>query len=164
MAKISSYQSNFAGGIVDPLFHGRVDNDRYFTSLADCTNWIPTIQGALTRRGGTLRVASAFSAHRIAPFNYSATNVAIVLFYVTGFRVIAKDGTELYSALNNIEYTGSEYGTIDVEAVDWVQVGNSFIWVDGKRPPQLIQQRRGGWHHETFITRGPYGPLVIKVS
>ena len=160
MAKISSFQSNFAGGIVDPLFQGRVDNDRYFTSLDECTNWIPTIQGALTRRGGTRRVTASPNAKRIAPYNYSATNVAIIEFSTTGFRVLEKDGTELYnSGVLTIDTLPSP---VDVEAVDWVQIGNSFVWVDGKRPPQLIQQRRGGWHHEAFMTRGPYGPNVLN--
>ena len=54
MAKVSPALTNFNAGEWGPLTYGRVGIDKYGNSLRQCTNWIPTIQGPLRKRPGTL--------------------------------------------------------------------------------------------------------------
>ena len=46
-------QNNFNGGEISPLLHARNDLVPYQNGLTECVNFIPRIQGALTRRAGT---------------------------------------------------------------------------------------------------------------
>lgn len=83
MPKVSPLQSNFGGGEWSPLTYGRVDADRYKTGLKTCLNYIPTLQGALTRRPGTKFVAATKAPTelaRLVPFEFSVTQAYILEF------------------------------------------------------------------------------------
>lgn len=83
MPKVTPLQSNFNGGEFSPYLKGRVDADRYKTGLSTCLNFIPTIQGGLTRRPGTMYVADvkdSSKATRLVRFEYSTTQAYIIEF------------------------------------------------------------------------------------
>lgn len=83
MPKASPIQSSFGGGEISPLLYGRVDLDRYKTSLATCLNYIPTIQGGLTRRPGSYFVAEVKTSSkktRLIEFEFSTTQAYIIEF------------------------------------------------------------------------------------
>lgn len=92
MAKASPLQSSFNAGEFSPLLYGRVDAERYSAGLALCKNYIPTLQGALLRRPGTMFVAEAkdsSKAVRLVPFEFSTTQAYIIEFgdeYVRFYR------------------------------------------------------------------------------
>lgn len=92
MPKVSPLQSNFVSGEFSPLLFGRVDADRYKTGLAVCLNYIPTIQGSLPRRPGTIFVAETkFSSKksRILKFEFSTTQAYMLEFgdaYIRFFK------------------------------------------------------------------------------
>lgn len=92
MAKVSPFQGNFNGGEFSPLLYGRVDAERYQTGLATCLNYIPTIQGGLTRRGGTYYAAATKTAAeeaRLVRFEFSTTQAYILEFgdqYIRFYR------------------------------------------------------------------------------
>lgn len=83
MPKVSPIQGNFGTGEISPLAQGRVDLDRYKTALAVCQNYIPTIQGGLTRRPGTeyiVEVKDSTKKTRLVPFRFSQTDAYILEF------------------------------------------------------------------------------------
>lgn len=92
MPKASPLQSNFNGGEFSPLLYGRVDADRYGTGLATCLNYIPVIQGGLTKRPGTkfaYEVKDSTKRTRVVPFEFSTTQAYIIEFgdqYVRFYR------------------------------------------------------------------------------
>lgn len=104
MPKVSPLQSNFNGGEVSPLLYGRVDNDRYKNSLALCKNYIPTIQGGLTRRPGTMYVSpvkDSTKSTRLIPFEFSTTQ-AYMLEFGNQYIRFYKDNAQITLTPQNI--------------------------------------------------------------
>ena len=92
MAKVAPLQSNFNGGEFSPLVYGRVDTERYRTGLAICLNYIPTLQGGLTRRSGSY-FAAGTKTHakksRLVRFEFSTTQAYMLEFgdqYIRFYR------------------------------------------------------------------------------
>lgn len=83
MPKVSPIQNNFSAGEMSPLFFGRTDADRYKSSLATCKNYLPTIQGGLIRRPGTMfvsEVKDSTKKTRLIHFEFSTTQAYILEF------------------------------------------------------------------------------------
>lgn len=83
MPRVSPLQNNFSSGELSPLFFGRTDADRYKTALAVCKNYLPTIQGGLIRRPGTMFVSEAKDSTkkiRLIPFEFSTEQAYILEF------------------------------------------------------------------------------------
>jgi hypothetical protein len=83
MPKVSPIQSNFNGGEFSSYVHGRVEMDRYKSALSKCENYIPLIQGGLTRRSGTMFVAEVKDSSkkvRLEEFEFSTTQAYVIEF------------------------------------------------------------------------------------
>lgn len=83
MPKASPIQSSFNVGEISPLLFGRVDQEWYPAALATCLNYIPLIQGPVTRRGGTYwasEVKDSSRKTRVFRFEYSTTQAYIIEF------------------------------------------------------------------------------------
>lgn len=83
MPKVSPIQGNFLGGEISPLVYGRVDSERYKNGLATCLNFIPTLQGGLTRRPGSYYVAevkNSAKVSRLVEFEFSTTQAYLLEF------------------------------------------------------------------------------------
>ena len=81
MAKATPIQSNFSGGEFSPNMEFRVDNQRYATGLKTCLNYIPLLQGGVTRRPGTVFVAEvkdSTKATRLIPFRFNTSQAYII--------------------------------------------------------------------------------------
>lgn len=97
MAKSTWVQTNFNSGEWSPLAYGRFDIDKYKSGLSECLNFIPTQQGGLSRRPGTIRVQAVKDSTkppRLVPFEFSSTQSYIlefgeyyIRFYVNGGRL-----------------------------------------------------------------------------
>lgn len=75
MPKASPQQFTFNGGELSPLMLGRQDAERYRRGLLRCRNAVPLVQGAWTRRPGTIYVHTAKFPERqvrLIPFAFSA--------------------------------------------------------------------------------------------
>lgn len=99
MPKVSPIQGNFNAGELSPLMYGRIDADKYKQGLATCLNYIPTIQGGLSRRPGTIYGGEAKYSNkftRLEPFEFSTTQAYMLEigdFYV---RFWANNGIVTY--------------------------------------------------------------------
>lgn len=102
MARVSWLQTNFNGGEWSPLMYGRVDIAKYKNALAKLLNFIPTIQGSLTRRPGTPYVAevkTSAKATRLYRFEFSITQAYILEFGDQYVRFYTNDGQLLNAGI-----------------------------------------------------------------
>jgi hypothetical protein len=106
MARVAPYQSSFNAGEFTPLLFGQVSYDKYANALALCENYIPLVQGGLTRRPGTFDVAATkyggAKSSRLVRFEFSTTQAYIlefgdlyIRFYANGGQVESSPGTPL---------------------------------------------------------------------
>lgn len=78
--KASPIQANFIGGEFSPILYGRVDAEAYATGLARCLNYVPFLQGPITRRPGTYFVQDAknsgtLSLHKVKLVAFEFSNI-----------------------------------------------------------------------------------------
>lgn len=97
MPKAAPLQGNFSAGEIGPLVYGRVDAERYKHALATCLNYIPTLEGALTRRGGTEQLTYGEDGVLI-PFEFSRDQAYVLHFFNGNFRVLKQDGSYVFNS------------------------------------------------------------------
>ena len=138
MAKVAPIQGNFNGGEFSELVHGRVDSDRYGTGLAECKNWIPTIQGGLTRRSGTEFICEitdlVYGPSSVQEFKFSNTQKYAIIFFVDNLGVtkigFIKDRAQVLKSGNWYvvdQHDGGEnlpYGATDLIDLKFSQSGD----------------------------------------
>lgn len=85
--------TSFNAGELSPLIGGRPDLEKYRAGLSRCENFLPRVQGAATRRGGTRFVAPVKDAAQrawLVPFEF-AVNDAFVLEFGDGYIRFYRD-------------------------------------------------------------------------
>jgi hypothetical protein len=113
MPRATWIQQNFNSGEWSPTVYGRVGLEKYKTALATCLNYVPTVQGMLTRRPGTRYVAGTKSNGkvRLQRFEFSTTQAYVLEFGDSYIRFYTNDG-QLLSGGSPYEvattYTSSE--------------------------------------------------------
>jgi len=122
---------SFAGGEVTPELAGRLDLVKYQTGLALCRNFITLPHGPAVRRPGFRFInecGDSTKKVRLVPFNFSATQTAVVEFGHQYIRFHTNGGTVLETAQN----IGSIVtGTVTITAHgyvtgDWVYIGTRY--------------------------------------
>jgi hypothetical protein len=83
MPKVSPIQSAFSTGELSPLLYGQVEFDNYKSALQVCQNWLPLIQGPITRRPATYfcdEVKDSSKEVRLVRFKYSTQQAYMLEF------------------------------------------------------------------------------------
>lgn len=105
-------QPNLSNGEISPSFYGRVDLQRYLTSLRTCKNFIPQAFGGVRNRQGTKFISTAISnlsaaKSRLVKFSFSAEQNYVL--ELTGQTGAAKSGTmRILSRGRLVGYSQSE--------------------------------------------------------
>lgn len=99
-------QLSYNAGELGELMTGRVDDSKYASGLAECTNMYPTPQGPVRNRAGFVyvgEVKDSTKAVRLIPFVYSADQQIVVelgnyyaRFHVNGQTLMTADGSAPY--------------------------------------------------------------------
>ena len=184
MPKVTWAQTNFNGGEFSPLMYGRSDLKKYATGLATCLNYVPTIQGGLTRRPGTRYIAQTKdnSTVRLVAFEFSETQTYIIEFghlYVRfytndgqllestdtfrlltedGFYLKAENGRYLVNEATGAYELSSSYTAADLPNLAFAQSADVLYIVHPRHPPRKLQ-RLGemDWQFEDIVfLDGPY--------
>jgi len=103
----------FTAGVValnagewSPRLWGRYDQAKYGAAMRECSNFMPTTQGPLVRRPGTIYVQQTYKNDddtRLVPFVYSDTQSYILEFSGTDNKVrFFRDGAAITEAAKNI--------------------------------------------------------------
>lgn len=98
MPKVSLLQESFTGGEFSPLAQGQASSERYRKALAKCLNYVPTLQGPLTRRPGTKFAGftqSQSSPPVLIPFVFSTTQAYMLEFGPQYINFYAQSGQYL---------------------------------------------------------------------
>lgn len=156
---VAPLQGHFDGGEVSPLLYGRVDSERYKSSLALCKNWIPTLQGGLTRRVGTNYVATVKTSAnktRLIPFEFSTTQAYMLEFGAGYIRFYANYGQVLKSGVP-YEIT-TPYQQADLFQLKFTQSADVLYIVHPKYPPMKLERYSStNWQLVTIpFLDGPY--------
>lgn len=123
-------QSSFNSGELSPKVMGRVDLDRYQNGCKTVTNFIPMIQGPITRRPGFEylgAVKTASKETRLVPFEYSDEQSYMLEFGDLYIR-FWKNGGIIYGGNlvvnGDMETTGhwADFGTVSATDQSYAQV------------------------------------------
>ena len=136
MAKENHGQFAFNAGEWSPHMLGRQDLNNYSTALFSCLNWLPLVQGGLTRRPGTIYLTSTkYGASKdsiLIPFAYSTTQT---------YQLEFGDGYIRFFTSHSILTSGSKTITDITQATQGVVTIASHGYSDGDR---LILTSIGG--------------------
>lgn len=83
MASVNPIYESFNGGELSPILEGRVDFAKYKKGLKSCENFIPLVQGPLTRRPGTTFTAEVKDSSKktlLVEFEFSTVQAYILEF------------------------------------------------------------------------------------
>lgn len=157
--KVAPLQSNFSGGEISPLLYGRVDSERYKEALAICENYIPAIQGGVTRRPGSYFVAETQTSSkksRLVSFEFSTTQAYILEFgdlYIRFYR----DNAQIESGGSPYEVV-SPYAEADLFQLKFTQSADVlYIVHPSYAPRKLTRTAHTSWTlTEITFLDGPY--------
>lgn len=155
----SLIQPSFSGGEVAPGLYGRVDLEKYQTSLRQCRNFIVRQYGGLENRPGTRFVAAAKYADkpcRLLPFQFNSEQTCVLELGDRYFRVfmrgeqVLRDGQPLEVA--------TPWTVGDLPQVKYTQSADVMTLCHPNYPP--LEIRRYGhddWRTAELVTKG--GPF-----
>jgi hypothetical protein len=145
--------SSFNAGELSPLLSGRPDTAKYQEGLSLCQNFIPRVQGAVVRRGGTRFVSEVKDSTKrvwLVRFEYSVDD-AFVLEFGDGYirfyrgRGVFIDGGVPYEI-------ASPYSAADLTATDgsfalrYVQSGDvMYLAHAAHQPRKLVRVANNNW-------------------
>lgn len=159
MAAVAPLIGHFDGGEVSPLFYGRVDSDRYKSSLALCLGWIPTLQGALARRPGTMYIdpiKDSTNKARLIPFEFSTTQAYILEFGDKYVRFYANYG-QVQSGGDPLELV-TTYAQADIANIRFTQSADTLYLFHSSYPTMKLERfSQTNWQLvELSYIDGPY--------
>ena len=133
MARESLIQSSFNAGELSPLLLARTNLDKRANGLYTCLNWVPMVQGALTRRPGTTmlkEVKFSDKATRLFSFQYSVTETYQLEFGVGYIRLFALHGILTQTAQNITAATKANPVVVTYSGTDTYANGD-HVYVTG---------------------------------
>lgn len=159
MPRATWIQTNFNGGEWSPVTYGRVDLKKYNNALATCLNYVPMIQGGLTRRPGTKYIAAAKNAGKKAKlvrFEFSTTQAYILEFGDQYVRFYTNDG-QLLSGGSPYE-VATPYLEADLAKLKFTQSADVlYIAHPSYAPRKLVRSGALSWALSTIsFVDGPY--------
>lgn len=82
MSRFAPIWNTFNSGELSPLIDGRTDQEKYFAGCKKLLNFIPTVQGPVTRRGGSRYIGSTKNNERawLVPFEFNQQQSYVLEF------------------------------------------------------------------------------------
>jgi hypothetical protein len=136
-------QLSFAGGLFSPALSARNDIAKYASGLKTCTNFFPTVEGALHNRPGTEFIKICINpdqTNRVIPFIYSDDD-AYVLEFSGGADAkirVFKDGELVSGVGGGNGYIDSPYASADIFQIKYAQVGDVLWLTHGDYAPRTL--------------------------
>lgn len=157
-------QSNFNAGEWSPQLYGRVDLPKRKSALSHCLNYVPLLQGPLTRRPGTeyiANVASNDASVRLQRFEFNVTQAYILEFTNNRIRFYTEGGQLLSGGA---PYTvTTTYAASELSAVQFTQSDDVLYIVHPNHPPATLS-RLGATNWvlaDIVFVDGPYLPRNV---
>lgn len=159
MSRVTTFQGSFNSGELSENMSGRVDTEQYQAGLGECTNFIPLIQGGITKRPGTDFIAEVKDSNavtRVVPFIFGTTQAYVIEVGNLYMRFYRNDARiEVASVPVEI---ATPYPTADLFQLKFVQK-DDILWIlhPDYKPMELTRTSHTAWALTNFIhTDGPY--------
>ena len=137
----------FNAGELSPLLYGRVDLQKYPSGCRTMENFLPTSQGAATRRPGTKYVAATKgnAVARLIPFEFSTTQ-AYIIEVTAGFFRFYKDGGQIETSPGVPYELAHGYSLSDLDKLQWAQSADTlYLVTTGVAPAKLTRTGHTSW-------------------
>lgn len=165
---VRNYQRSFNGGEVAPSMYARIDDGKYQTGLAKCTNFLIEPQGPITMRPGFQYVNKTKQQDkppRLIPFTFSSDQTMVLEFGNKYIRFHTQGQTLLGS--NNQPYeVSTPYLIDDVFDIHYVQSADVLTLVHpGYAPRELKRYGATDWRLELInFASSLSAPTNVQVS
>ncbi len=161
MAKVTPIQTNFTGGEISPRLYGRVDLQKYGTSVELCQNFIVFPHGGISKRSGTHFVSEVKDSSKrtiLIPFVYSTVQAYMLEFGHQYIRFYRNESVLLNSAGSAPLEVATPYTQDDLLTLDFTQSADVLYLVHKNYPPkQLNRLGATNWTLTDFdFSDGPY--------
>lgn len=133
MPKVAPLQNNFGSGEISPITKARNDIDRYKLGMERCLNYIPIIQGGLTKRSGTKFVAEIKDSSkqaRLVGFEFSVTQAYILEFGNLYIRFYKNNGQITLTGQSITGITNANPGVLTYSGSDTYANGDE-VYISG---------------------------------
>lgn len=159
MPRASHLQPSFNQGEWSPMTYGRADIQQRAKAMQLCREFIPQIQGPITRRPGTWFVAQANNTTpRLQRFQFSTTQAYILEFGPGYIRFFVNGGQLLNGGLPYAVLT--PYSGADVAGLNFTQSADVMYIVHPNHPPRTLSRLGAtNWILADLVLQdGPYLP------
>lgn len=161
MAKVTPIQTNFTGGEISPRLYGRVDLQKYGTSVELCQNFIVFPHGGVSKRSGTRFVSEVKDSTKrtiLIPFVYSTVQAYMLEFGHQYIRFYRNESVLLNGAGTAPLEVATPYTQDDLLTLDFTQSADVLYLVHKNYPPkQLNRLGATNWTLTDFdFSDGPY--------
>jgi hypothetical protein len=157
-------QASFAGGEISPNLYGRVDLERYASSLRRCRNFMVRQFGGVDNRAGFRFLGEAKNSSqkcRLIPFQFSVSQTFALEFGAGYMRVWANGAPILYtsgpSTGQPVEVT-TPYAEVDLFMLKFTQSADVMTICHANYPPMEIR-RYGNEDWRTALVSTNDGPF-----
>jgi hypothetical protein len=161
MSRTTPIQTNFTGGEISPRLYGRVDLQKYATSLERCENFVIFPHGGITKRSGTRFIAEVKNSAKkvkLIPFIFS-TEQAYMLEFGDYYVRFYRNESVLLNAAGTAPYEiATPYSENDLVNLDYTQSADVLYIVHPNYAPRVLN-RLGptNWSLDLFsFIDGPY--------
>lgn len=141
MPRATEYMYAFNAGEWSPACAGRIDLQKRRMALAVSQNFVPMLQGAMTRRPGTwfVQPAKTNSANvRLIPFIFSVTQAYVLEFGANYIRFFTNEG-QLLSGGAPYE-VATTYTALELAALGFTQSADVLYLVHPNHPPAKLER------------------------
>lgn len=165
----SLIQPSFAGGEVSPSLYGRVDLEKYQTSLRRCRNFIVRQYGGVENRPGTRYVAPAKYPDRkcrLIPFQFNTEQTYVLEVGDHYFRVFMDGAQVVYSSGASAGQpvdVATPWAAGDIDLLKYTQSADVMTVCHPNYPPMEIQRyAHDDWRTAAVVTvSGPFANVNI---
>lgn len=165
----SLIQPSFAGGEVSPSLYGRVDLEKYQTSLRRCRNFIVRQYGGVENRPGTRYVAPAKYPDRkcrLIPFQFNTEQTYVLEVGDHYFRVFMDGAQVVYSSGASVGQpvdVATPWAAGDIDLLKYTQSADVMTVCHPNYPPMEIQRyAHDDWRTAAVVTvSGPFANVNI---
>lgn len=161
---VSAMQASFAGGEISPNLYGRVDLERYASSLRRCRNFMVRQFGGVDNRAGFRFLGEAKNASqkcRLIPFQFSVSQTFALEFGAGYMRVWANGAPVLYTSGASVGQpveVVTPYAEADLFMLKFTQSADVMTICHVAYPPMEIR-RYGNEDWRTALVSTNDGPF-----
>jgi hypothetical protein len=134
-------QASFNAGEWSPQLYGRIDLPKRKSAMSSCLNFVPLLQGPLTRRPGTQYIAGVkgdATSLRLIPFMFNVVQAYVLEFTANAIRFYTNGGQLLSTG---VPYeVATSYTDAELVDLSYTQSADVLYLVHPNHPPATLSR------------------------